>query len=71
MLGVKIVGYVCDSEGWYLDSAKVVKILDWPAYEGSIEVKLFLGICVYYRIWIDKFAIMAAPLYILTRKGII
>ena len=70
MPGVKIVGYVCDSEGRHPDSAKVVKILDWPACEGPTEVKSFLGIYVYYHIWIDSFAMLATPLYILTRKGI-
>ena len=69
MPGVKIVGYICDSEGRHPDSAKVVKILDWPACEDPTEVKSFLGVCVYYRIWIIDFAIIAAPLYVLTKKG--
>jgi RNase H-like domain found in reverse transcriptase/Reverse transcriptase (RNA-dependent DNA polymerase) len=71
MPGVKIVGYVCDSEGRHPDSAKVVKILDWPACEDPTEVKGFLGVCVYYRIWIADFALIASPLYILTKKGAI
>jgi hypothetical protein len=44
------MGYVCDSEGRHPDSAKVIKILDWPAYRDLTEVKSFLGVYVYYRI---------------------
>jgi hypothetical protein len=69
MPGVKIVGYVCDSEGRHPDSAKVIKILDWPACRDPTEVKSFLGVCVYYRIWIQDFSIIAAPLYRLTKKN--
>jgi Reverse transcriptase (RNA-dependent DNA polymerase) len=69
MPGVKIVGYVCDSEGRHPDSAKVIKILDWPACSDPTEVKSFLGVCVYYRIWIQDFSIIAAPLYRLTKKN--
>ena len=69
MPGVKIVGYVCDSDGRHPDSAKIIKILDWPACENPTEVKSFLGVCVYYRIWILDFAVIAEPLYVLTKKG--
>lgn len=70
MSGLKIVGYVCDSEGRHPDSAKVMKILDWPACTSVSEVKSFLGVCVYYRIWIKDFSIISAPLYKVTKKGI-
>ena len=70
MNGLKLVGYICDSEGRKPDSAKVLKVLDWPPCKDKGEIKVFLGLCVYYRIWIVHFAIIADPLYMLLRKDV-
>ena len=69
--GVKIVGFVCDLEGRHPESSKVAKILDWPECQNTTELKGFLGLCGYYRIWVLDFAIIAAPLYQLTRKSVV
>jgi hypothetical protein len=69
--GVKIVGFVCDKDGRHPESSKVAKILDWPECQNTTELKGFLGLCGYYRIWILGFAIIAMPLYALTRKNVI
>jgi hypothetical protein len=69
--GVRIVGFVCDKEGRHPESSKVAKILDWPECQNPTELKGFLGLCGYYRIWVLGFAIIAAPLYQLTRKNIV
>ena len=66
--GMEIVGFVCGSGGRAPASAKVVKILEWPACKDTTEAKAFLGICVYYRIWIKDFVIIAEPIYCLFRK---
>lgn len=71
MSGIKIVGYVCDSEGRHPDSAKVEKIIAWRPCDSAKEVKAFLGVCVYYRIWIRDFSIRAGPLYRLLKKGVV
>jgi hypothetical protein len=71
MPGIKIVGYVCDAEGRHPEYAKVEKIWNWPPYASVRDVKAFLGLCVYYRIWIPYFTIRAGPLYKLLRKGVV
>lgn len=68
MPGIKIVGYVCDSEGRHPDTGKVIKILEWPPCEDILSVRAFLGVCVYYRIWIRDFTIVAKSLYQLLIK---
>ena len=68
---IRIVGYVCDEEGRKPDAAKVLKILDWPPCNSCTEVRGFLGICVYYRLWILDFAIIASPMYILLKKDVV
>lgn len=66
--GIKIVGYVCDHDGRRPDSAKVEAIVRWPPLRSQTHVRAFLGICVYYRIWIENFALIADPLYRLLKK---
>src|SRR5258706_3818075 len=50
-----------------LKKLKYEKIVDWKPCKSVTEAKGFLGICVYYRIWIRDFAIQADPIYRLTR----
>jgi len=62
MPGVVIVGMVCDYDGRRPEEKKVKKILDWPIPYNIKEARGFLGIVVYYRIFISGFAIIAAPI---------
>ena len=71
MPGLKIVGYVCDCDGRHPDSTKVLKILEWRDCWDVTEARVFLGCCVYYRIWIPSFSIIAAPIYELFKKEVI
>lgn len=50
------MGYICDAIDHYLDISKVLKIIDWPEYINVISVHIFMGNCIYYRIWIKNFA---------------
>ena len=70
MNGINVVGFVCGAEGRSLASSKVIKILEWRDYKDPTEAKSFLGICTYYRIWIQGFREIAAPIYKLMRKGV-
>src|SRR5262249_5817826 len=66
--GIKIVGYVCTENGRLPEATKVSKVLKWKECSNVKEVRAFLGLCVYYRIWIPHFAQTAGPLYKLTKK---
>jgi len=70
MPGVVIVGMVCDSDGRRPEQKKVQKILDWPIPRSTKEARGFVGIIVYYRIFIAGFATIAAPIFALFRKGV-
>ncbi|KAH5702140.1 hypothetical protein HBI20_255490 [Parastagonospora nodorum] len=63
-----IVGYVVDKQGRHPAPKKIAKITQWPACACPKDVRMFLGVCVYYRIWIIDFARKAAPLFDLLRK---
>jgi hypothetical protein len=64
-----VVGYQVDKYGQHPDQKKIDKIMRWPPCRDSKEVRIFLGICVYYRIWIKGFAMIANPLFLLLRKN--
>jgi hypothetical protein len=64
-----IVGYVVDKEGRHPAGKKVAKIVEWPPCACPKDVRMFLGVCVYYRIWIQDFARHAQPLFELLRKN--
>ena len=63
-----IVGYTVDRHGRHPAQKKVDKILTWPPCASLKDVRMFIGMCVYYRVWIENFALIAAPLFALLRK---
>ena len=69
MPGLKIVGYVCDKYGRHPQISKIEKIVTWPTPNNPVELRGFLGICVYYRIWIDGFAYITVVFYRLLKKN--
>ena len=71
MVDIRVVGYLCDIEDRYLDIAKIVKILEWLYYDNVIEARVFLGVCVYFRIWILGFVIVVTLIYYLCRKNVV
>lgn len=46
---IKIVGYVCNIEGWHPETAKVIKILDWSVCTDAHAAWFFIGVVVYYQ----------------------
>jgi hypothetical protein len=69
MPGITIVGMVCDAEGRHLEQKKVQKIVDWPVPRNVKEVRGFVGIAVYFRIFMANFSVIAAPIFKLFRKN--
>jgi hypothetical protein len=65
-----IVGYEVSAFGRHPDRNKVEKIRKWPDCKNVTEVRAFVGICVYYRIWVHCFSIRAKPLFILLREDV-
>jgi hypothetical protein len=67
--GLRIVAFVCDSEGHHREIEKVRKIVEWPACRSVTESRAFIAICVYYRAWIRDFSIVAEPIFELFRHS--
>ena len=67
---LKAVGFLCDDRGRHPAPGKIAKICQWRECRNVKEIRAFLGICVYYRIWVRNFSIVAQPLYNLLRKNV-
>jgi hypothetical protein len=70
MPGINIVGMVCDYDGRHPEQKKVSKIVNWPAPRSTRDARAFVGLVVYYRIFIESFASITAPIFQLFRKGV-
>ena len=70
MPGIEIVGVVCDYNGRQTrgkESAEDTGLAN--SAQTQTEHEDLLESCVYYRIFIHGFSIIAAPIYLLFRKG--
>ena len=69
MSELKIVDFVCDSNDRFSETAKIIKILEWSSCRDVSKVRAFIDVCVYYRIWIMNFVIIASSIYRLLKNG--
>ena len=68
---VKFLGHIIHSEqGIHTDPEKISTIQNWQVPKTKKAVKSYLGICGYYRRFIDKFSEIAKPLSSLTGKDV-
>ena len=67
---VGFLGHIVSSEGIATDPSKTEQIALWPRPTDTRQVRGFLGLCSYYRRFIDRYAEVASPLTALLRKGL-
>jgi hypothetical protein len=61
--GITIVGYVCDQDGRRPEPKTTQRIQAWPTPRSIKEARVFIGISVYYQIFIKDFSLIAAPIF--------
>lgn len=66
---VSFLGHVVSAEGIGTDPNKIRDIVNWPTPQNLKEVRAFVGICGYYRRYVENFAAVAKSLYQLTEKN--
>lgn len=59
---VEYLGHIVSSEGIKTSPAKVEKIKNWPTPANSDELRSFLGLCGYYRKFINDYSSIVAAL---------
>ena len=66
---VEFLGYIITQNGISTDPKKIEAVVNWPTPKNLREVRSFVGLCGYYRRFVDNFSETAAPLYALTKKN--
>ena len=56
------------AEGIRVDLAKIEAMVNWKPPRSVTEVRSFLGLAGYYRIFVKGFSVIASPLTKLLRK---
>ncbi|GJR75429.1 putative reverse transcriptase domain-containing protein [Tanacetum coccineum] len=67
---VQFLGHMIDSQGIYVDPAKIESIKDWESPNTPMEIRQFLGLAGYYRRLIKEFSKIAKSMTKLTQKGV-
>ncbi|MBW0580313.1 hypothetical protein O181_120028 [Austropuccinia psidii MF-1] len=65
-----IVGHVVSFKGRKISKQKIKKIQNWPTPLNKKEIRGFLGLCPYVRMFIENFSQVASPLRMLTREDV-
>jgi len=71
MKQLKIVEFICESNGCSSMINKVLKIVQWRLCQNLKEAHVFINLCVYYWLWINWFIIISSSIYDLFKKNII
>ena len=56
------LGHRVSAAGVAVDPRKVSAVRDWPVPASNVELRRFVGLCNYYRRFVDGYADVAAPL---------
>jgi hypothetical protein len=66
---IKYLGFVVSPEGVQIDREKISAILDFPKPRNIKEIRRFLGMCGFYRHFIDNYSKIVEPLTKLLKKS--
>ncbi|XP_070020095.1 uncharacterized mitochondrial protein AtMg00860-like [Nicotiana sylvestris] len=66
---VAFLGHVVSSEGIQVDPKKIEVMQSWPRPFSATMIRSFLGLAGYYRRFMERFSLIAAPMTRLTQKG--
>ena len=67
---IKYLGHIISKDGIRMDPDKLRVINEWPTPTNLHELRSFIGMCSYYRRFIEKFLVLAGPLHDLTKKKV-
>jgi hypothetical protein len=62
---------VCDVEDRHSNTTKVIKLLDWFSCQDVVDVREFIEIWIFYRVFIADFILIAQSIYALLKKNVL
>ena len=65
---VEYLGHIVTPDGIQVDPHKIQSIKDWPVPKDAHDIRSFLGICGYYRRFVEHFSKIAKPITDLLHK---
>ena len=68
---LKFLGHIVSGDGVKVDPAKTSVVRDWPTPTSVTHVRAFLGLCNYFRKFLQGYTTMVLPLIRLTRKDVL
>ncbi len=67
---LRVIEFVCDVEKRHSDTTKIIKILNWSSCQNVVDVREFIEICVFYRVFIADFVFIAQLIYAFLKKNV-
>ncbi|MCO5555335.1 hypothetical protein L7F22_008881 [Adiantum nelumboides] len=67
---IQYLGHIISKLGIRMDPSKLEVIKEWPNPRNLHELRSFIGMCAYYRRFIENFSLIAGPLHDLTKKNV-
>jgi hypothetical protein len=67
---IHYLGHIISEDGIAMDLEKIEAIREWSAPKNVTEVRSFMGLAGYYRIFIEGFSKIAHPITSLQKKGV-
>ena len=67
---IQYLGHIFSKSGIRMDPENLKIIEEWIQPRNLHELRIFIGMCSYYRRIIEKFSILAGPLHDFTKKNI-
>jgi hypothetical protein len=67
---IHYLGHVISKEGVALDPDKIRSIMEWPTPKHISDIRSFIGLAGYYRIFIKGFSKIGCPITSLQKKGV-
>jgi hypothetical protein len=67
---LRMIDFVCDVERRHSNTIKIIKILNWFSCQNVVDVREFIEICVFYRVFIVDFVFIAQSIYAFLKKNV-
>jgi hypothetical protein len=67
---IHYLGHVISEEGVAVDPNKIRSIMEWPTPKDVSDIRSFMGLAGYYRIFIKGFSKIGYPIIALQKKGV-